>query len=375
MSDPIRIACPHCQKSLRVRSEYLGKKVQCNQCGQTFTIATPGDGDLSTDESRGQPDTKTAALKNELDAMKAEAESLRSQLSVLQAEDSRQNRKLETSEAAAETHRLDAEVLRGQLAEEKTGSAAEIASLRRELDEAHRGWVAERQSIESDWMARHGDARADAARLREESGAVHRELDQAHAEMDRLKHRLDAETDHHGDEARELKAESEALAARFETISGGLEAERARSATLLSELEGARTQLEHRDGEMERLRNLVSEAECLSQEQSRLAETLRSELESERRERAVDRERPIFSDTEKNRHVAALAESLVGLSHDPEIESTPNEGIPRDRSALESELAENAKTIDDLKSQLLQANDFRQQMRTFLAGLGIKLPG
>ena len=33
-------SCPHCEHPLKVRLEYVGKKVACKHCGQAFKIPT-----------------------------------------------------------------------------------------------------------------------------------------------------------------------------------------------------------------------------------------------------------------------------------------------------------------------------------------------
>lgn len=41
MSDTVTIACPDCDKPLKIRAELEGKKVRCKDCGHTFAVRLP----------------------------------------------------------------------------------------------------------------------------------------------------------------------------------------------------------------------------------------------------------------------------------------------------------------------------------------------
>src|SRR5262245_37191471 len=41
MSTHIEIGCPKCHEKLRVRREYVGKRVTCKRCGETFKVWDP----------------------------------------------------------------------------------------------------------------------------------------------------------------------------------------------------------------------------------------------------------------------------------------------------------------------------------------------
>ena len=41
-ADEPLVTCPHCQHSQRIRSEYVGRRVTCRKCEQSFRV--PADG-------------------------------------------------------------------------------------------------------------------------------------------------------------------------------------------------------------------------------------------------------------------------------------------------------------------------------------------
>src|SRR5438132_12093247 len=40
---PIAVTCTGCGKELRVKDEFIGKRLKCSQCGVTFTAEAPPD--------------------------------------------------------------------------------------------------------------------------------------------------------------------------------------------------------------------------------------------------------------------------------------------------------------------------------------------
>jgi chromosome segregation ATPase len=382
MSDSIRIACPNCQKTLRIPPEYLGKKAQCKRCGEVFRLTAPEPSAAAASDFGAETEAKIVERSHELDEARAEVESLR-----------------------------------GQLAEEQAKAEAEIAGLRRELDEASRRRDTERQSVEADWQSRLDASESDSAKLRDEADSLRGELEACRSDVENLKLRLESETVRlngelgtHRAEIESLKtqmtAEAERLngevAGHLETISGlraevgqsQLEVERVlgewdrlrvegtRLSTALSDAETARQEdFERLTQEIERLRGEASAASARAEEQLRLVKLLRAEIDDGKREReaelsawSADRERLTASEAERRQRVTELEAGLDEETRKAESLSAMLEESTAKQSALELELDEGRKATDELKVQLAQANDFRHQIRTFLGGLGIKLP-
>src|SRR5688572_16937960 len=47
MDELLKIACPNCAKSLKVKSTAIGKKVKCPGCATAFVAGDDGDGDFA----------------------------------------------------------------------------------------------------------------------------------------------------------------------------------------------------------------------------------------------------------------------------------------------------------------------------------------
>jgi hypothetical protein len=54
MADAILIACPECDKRLRMPAHLQGKKIRCKSCGHTFTAKAQGGRDADTDGAPGK---------------------------------------------------------------------------------------------------------------------------------------------------------------------------------------------------------------------------------------------------------------------------------------------------------------------------------
>src|SRR4051794_20522770 len=93
MSTHIEIGCPKCQETLRVRREYIGKRVSCKRCQNTFKVWDPdepsadlsspppnAEGAAASGSARGLAETAAERdrLRNELAGAVAELEALRS---------------------------------------------------------------------------------------------------------------------------------------------------------------------------------------------------------------------------------------------------------------------------------------------------------
>src|SRR5215213_975095 len=95
MSTHIEIACPKCHEGLRVRREYVGKRVTCKHCQNTFKVWDPDEpqADLTSppplEGGRGAAAAATAsatAASAALGAVEAERDRLRQELTAAVAE-------------------------------------------------------------------------------------------------------------------------------------------------------------------------------------------------------------------------------------------------------------------------------------------------
>src|SRR6516225_1473810 len=84
------MACPQCQTPLRVRTEYVGKRIACKTCDHTFRVEAPPDGaapppapPAAAGEGAGQ---EVQQLREELAARTSEHDRALQQLQEAQAE-------------------------------------------------------------------------------------------------------------------------------------------------------------------------------------------------------------------------------------------------------------------------------------------------
>src|SRR5262249_50825630 len=96
MSTHFETICPNCKRPLRVRLEYVGKKVACRHCNQAFKIPPPGEAHQPPSPAPApgpetiaapQDDLMVASLRRELEQARvglevghSEIESLRAKL-------------------------------------------------------------------------------------------------------------------------------------------------------------------------------------------------------------------------------------------------------------------------------------------------------
>jgi chromosome segregation ATPase len=105
--------CPQCRKELRVRAEYLNRRVTCNQCQHTFTVTgAPAPSPVASAPEVPNLAPRVEALEQELrqsqaalDAAQAERRTAAQQLELRQQELEQARARLKESEAALEQAR------------------------------------------------------------------------------------------------------------------------------------------------------------------------------------------------------------------------------------------------------------------------------
>jgi len=188
----IRISCPHCHRSgLRLRNEYLGRRVHCKHCGERFVTAaehvtdwggtpptvpppppepsTVGGPEVSPRES---PDSLPDDARVEVERLRERARDLEGRLAAADRAARRRADELAAREDA----------LRARLEEEAAGrrdeahrSALALEEARGRADAAER--LAERLRGELDRLG--DDRKAEREAIETASQAVQRELDQS----------------------------------------------------------------------------------------------------------------------------------------------------------------------------------------------------
>src|SRR5262245_53290544 len=105
------MGCPKCQKVLRVRTEYLGRRVVCRHCQEGFRVTIDG------------VSARMDALKAELQQSQQQAPPAQEQLASAQAR-----------VQALEAQLREAGLGRQQMEAAQAGAAQELAALRQEHD-------------------------------------------------------------------------------------------------------------------------------------------------------------------------------------------------------------------------------------------------
>lgn len=382
-TDKVRFLCPNCKNQLKAPAAYMGRRASCKSCGESFIIpdvnATADHRSVAlggaTSLVEGPPtetfqDARTLSGQGgAFDQALRERDEVRAELEQVRAEAASVLRDLEEARAALagstsaldESARLRAE--RDELSDRLGEVQSRVASLGQQANEA------------SDQLQA---ARAETERLKDELRAsreaaetVRAELAARQAELDAL--RSQAETDQN--ELRRLRDECQHLGEDRDRLDKALlEAEDARR-TLLDT---------HRD-ELAHWREQHRAAAALAEDHGRLVEKARGELDAQLH--STERERRSWSDERDRLQVdldaarGAHASAVSDARNQQEAAASHAEELTRERDQatstvdrLESELNDLRTEMVDLKDELAQAQDFRHQIRTFLSGLGIKLP-
>jgi hypothetical protein len=151
----IEQSCPNCHRSLRVRTEYVGKRIVCRHCQMTFTPAVP-----LAEPAPPPADERLARLEEELRQTRDE----RDQLTQARAAD------------AVTMAELQARIGDLQRTHDERVTAHEEAV---RVHEASRGqWEADRHGLLAEWDQKHQSHAEEAGRLHEQLAGVRRQLDE-----------------------------------------------------------------------------------------------------------------------------------------------------------------------------------------------------
>jgi chromosome segregation ATPase len=214
MKQYLEQTCPNCHRSLRVRTEYLGKRIVCRYCQLTFTPEAP---------AVPAGDAQVTALQEELQQARAE---------------------------------------RDRLARAHAEAAAAHEQTRQGHDTARAQWEAERQALLAEWDQKHQAHAAEAGRLQEELAGVRRQ----HEEERTALH----------DEAAGWREQYEALTAQIDVLTRDLERLSAQNQEMEQALRGELERLSQAVEKTGRERDeLAEQADALRAEAERLEEELR----------------------------------------------------------------------------------------------------
>jgi myosin protein heavy chain len=390
MVEYLQIACPSCQRTLRVRKQYVGLTVACSHCGNNFPVEQPPEpSETGAPAERPAPqavsetdhesyEKRIAELARALEEKESEVQQGRDERTLvteqLQQRDAERNRLgnqikalTDELEQLREQAQVDA-VLRDELAD----SGAEVERLRAQIQSLEsRAAVAEslEQELQSERAAR--------GRLSEQVQKLSEELERTRVErnhlaehgmthkteLDRLRTSLtDLERSSEAEQA-SLEASSAQLKQAFDDARMGWGTERE---VLEKQVGTATRQAAATTLELEKLRNERDQlaAQCAAKDASiREAEkSFATEVEQLRQEVATLRqERDRVSQEAKQAHHRAdeLAEEI---------------------RSLESKLAQRPAPIDiaadqqpagELRNQLRALEIQNEELRSVIRGLGI----
>lgn len=136
MAEYLRAECPQCKEELKVRHEYVGRRVECRRCKHTFEISRE-DHSISKSAESVAPEIEAAGTSELAEKLKSDNLRLREQRAALRLNVEVLRSKLESSHAARESvATLQAEI--DGLKQALTSSQMEAArtrELEKEIDE------------------------------------------------------------------------------------------------------------------------------------------------------------------------------------------------------------------------------------------------
>jgi chromosome segregation ATPase len=265
--------------------------------------------------------------------------------------------------------RAELESANGALDEERSKHAASVAELRQELQQARSGEATAAPSHESEELEQ---ARAELERVRGKLSQKKQDLEEARKDLEREREELERTRG----EAGHMSSELESARSELGQKSGELEHARSELGQKSGELEHARSELGHKSGELERARTeLAQKSGEVDQlrtelEQGRAeVERLRSELEGNRGELAQAR-----TELDQNRaeleaaraEVARAGEALSRLDELDEAEARVHEAhatVERMRHEFELEREQYAAAERDLRARLASQTEQHEALQ------------
>ena len=265
--------------------------------------------------------------------------------------------------------RAELESATGALDEERSKHAASVAELRHELQQARSEGATAAPSHESEELEQ---ARAELERVRGKLSQKKQDLEEARKDLEREREELERTRG----EAGHMSSELESARSELGQKSGELEHARSELGQKSGELEHARSELGHKSGELERARTeLAQKSGEVDQlrtelEQGRAeVERLRSELEGNRGELAQAR-----SELDQNRaeleaaraEVARAGEALSRLDELDEAEARVHEAhatVERMRHDFELEREQYAAAERDIRARLASQTEQHEALQ------------
>lgn len=370
MTVHIKIACPKCSHSLKVRSEYLGRRGSCKHCQAEFTLEAPPESAAQAAKIEPTHGTGTALWEPKPSAdpeqnLKLEVERLKRYISSLNKE--RTSLRSDFEQAQTQLAKLQPEVARlASLEEELQSSRSDLADaktkakhLAAELETANQRWERLRDELE----AEHAGTYQNATSLAEIHRLEAETWKSRHDEKEKtLLERVSIEAEENvqlRSELRRVSEENEALTAQL-----GLSQTRRQA-----EADDFRNRIDACETER------IAQAQTISHLQDRFQEQLDARLATEavtadlRRSLAAADAKHCQSVSPQELRVAtdALEAQLKRLSDELDASNAA-------RTELECKLSRNLADMSIYQKELVQARAFKEQIRSFLAGLGINLP-
>lgn len=324
MTRYIEMACPQCDRGLRVRSEYLGRPVICNHCDHGFQAA--GSSDDIDETSTNELERKITALEGAL--LDGLAERRVMELDRIALSDSIHVLREEYARLRAETNRLHDRLNLDDVL------ATQVGNLQSELDAA-------RDEI--------GQLRSQSARISESTRSEVKAAEQS-------------------------REAAEAERSRLETLVGSLQVERERDS-----IEQGKRQREF-DRVSRSLRELRQQLDSAIANENSTRDELTRSLAEERARREAERADLEARNTRLSEQAEAYARDLSSREAEFEQAVARSRQLEQDRTVLEIEVARQvdaqARLTDDLHQiRNLSQNQAEQnaELRERIAQLAAEL--
>jgi chromosome segregation ATPase len=342
MADYLDLACPSCQKALRVRRQYIGQRVSCKYCNQPFKVTDPvAPPPAAPEASSAAPqiaalEQQLQQLRADLSARNAEKEQLAQQVQLAQSEAAQTATRLHELQSDRDRIQQQFEAARSELGTLKEGASRveqDLGNLRTERERLDKEQLrlqaqvemgniaqkerdrlsAELQSALTEAAKATSNWKTESAQLRSRIEELERDLAQAKKDREELRNLAEADRQKLNTEweqkqrTRDLKFAKVAKQQLFQgqdTLRQEFHQERT---ALLDEINKVRkladTHGQERDEAQKNLESLRQELATTREERERVDEQLR--------QRQVDLEAMNLAQKERERLATELEEVLA----------------------------------------------------------------
>ncbi|HEV3083689.1 MAG TPA: hypothetical protein VGY66_28165, partial [Gemmataceae bacterium] len=156
MTQYVESACPSCHHPVRIRTEYLGKRIACKHCNHTF-VAQPDQLPPAPTAAAPQPPTEGIADQG-VAALEEQLKQVRAELAARTQEHAAAEKKLTETQDEANGLRTALRDLQRQLEQAHESHEKKFAALQADasvLEQARQQLEGEKKTVQAQWEQKH----------------------------------------------------------------------------------------------------------------------------------------------------------------------------------------------------------------------------